>query len=174
MDNRRVTDTKKITLSGILLSFAVISLFLATVVPTNTLSFYALSSFFVAIIVLQFGIKSGWIFYLASSALSFILLPDKAGLVPYLAFFGLYGIIKFYIERLNKIVLEYILKLAFFNSALFLALMLVKQFLLEHVNVNFPWWIIILVFEIAFIAYDYVYTLFIQFYNTKLKRKLGM
>jgi hypothetical protein len=174
MNNRRVSETKRISLSGILLAFAVISLFLATIVPTNTLSFYALSSFFVAIIIIQFGIKSGWIFYIASSLLSLILLPDKAGLIPYLAFFGLYGIIKFYIEKLNKIVLEYILKLGFFNFALLIAIFLVKQFFLDRINIDFPWWIIIFALEIAFIAYDYVYTLFIQFYNTKLKRKLGM
>lgn len=174
MDNRRVTDAKKISLSGIMLAFTVISLFLATVVPTNTLSFYALSSFFVAIVVLQLGIKSGWIFYFASSLLSFILLPDKAGLIPYLAFFGLYGIIKFYIERLNKNVLEYILKIGYFNFSLLLALLFLKQFFLERIKVDFPWWVIILALEIAFIAYDYVYTLVIQYYNTKLKRKLGM
>lgn len=172
MNGKYSFNAKKVSLSGILLAFAVISLFLSTIVPTNTLSFYALSSFFVSVIVVEFGVKSGWVFYIASSLLALIILPEKVGLIPYAIFFGVYGLIKYYIEKLNNIVVEYILKVACFNLSLLAAIAFVKEFFLDKIKVDFPWWLIILGLELVFLIYDYVYTLFIQYYNTKLKKIL--
>ena len=172
MSNRTWSKAKKVSLSGILIALTVISLFLSVIVPTNTLSFYALSSFFISIIIMEFGTNSGWAFYAASSILALIILPDKIGLIPYVAFFGLYGLIKFYIERLKKLLLEYILKIAYFTAAFAIAWTFAKEFFSSRINIGFPLLVLIIILEIAFIVYDYVYTLFIQYYNTKLRNML--
>lgn len=164
--------SKKISLNGILLALVVVALFAATTLPTSRLSLYALSSFFVSIIILEFGIKSGWIYFITSCILTLLILPDKLGLLPYVFFFGIYGIIKFYIEKLNNIVLEYFIKISYFSLSMAIGLLLIKEFLLSKVEIKLPLWAIIIVLEIVFIIYDYVYTLFIQYYNQKLKRIL--
>jgi hypothetical protein len=164
--------SKKISLSGIMLAFVTVVLFAATTLPTSRLSLYALSSFLVSIIIIEFGVKSGWIFFIASSILTLIIIPDKLGLLPYAFFFGIYGIVKFHIEKLNNLIIEYFLKIVFFNICMFSGLFLIKEFLFSNLEIKFPIWVIIVAFEIIFIIYDYVYTLFIHYYNEKLKKIL--
>lgn len=171
MANEGKFNARKISLSGILLALTVITLFLAAVLPVNELSLYALSSFFVSIIIIEFGIGAGWIFYMSSCLLSLIVIPNKLALIPYVAFFGAYGVIKYYIEKIDKVVIEYILKISYFNIFALTALYFVKKLFLNDFN-NFPWWAVIAGMEVAFVAYDYVFTLFIQYYNNKLKKVL--
>ena len=101
------TRAKKITLSGILLGFTVICVFLASVLPTSRLSLYAVSSLFTSIIIIEFGSKAGWTFYAASAVLSAVLIP-RLEVLPYIVFFGVYGLLKLYFERRQSRVLEYI------------------------------------------------------------------
>lgn len=165
-------DARKIALGGVLGALAVICLFLATVLPTNRLSFYALSSFFVAVMVMEWGIKAGWLFYAATSLVAIVVIPEKLEAVPYFLFFGIYGILKYYIEKINKQVFEYVLKFAYFNLCLLAAWFLIRQIFALSINIQLPWWGIIAVLEVVFFLYDFVYTLFIGYYRNKLKPML--
>lgn len=167
-------NTKKIALNGILGALAVICLLLATILPTNRLSFYALSSFFVAVAIIEGGLKAGWLFYAATSLLSLVIVPEKLGLVPYLIFFGLYGLVKYYIEKLDKLVIEYVLKFVYFNICLGIALLSVSKLFGYSLSITLPWWLLIIALEIVFFIYDYVYTLFINYYKHKLKPRLKL
>lgn len=169
-NNKRV---KGITLGGILAAFTVICVFLASVLPTSVLSLYAVSSLFISIIIIEFGIKAGWTFYLASSILSTVLIP-RLEVIPFIVFFGIYGAIKFYVERVKSRVLEYILKLVYFNICLVLGLFFLKELILNGMNISMPIYIAAAVLEVVFILYDYVYTLFIRFYASSLKPKLKL
>ncbi len=164
---------KRITLSGILLAFTVICVFLAAVLPTSKLSLYALSSLFMSVILIEFGTKAGWAFYLASAILSALLVP-RLEVIPFVVFFGIYGLIKLYIERLNSRITEYILKLAYFNICLILGLFFLKEIILNGVNLSAPVYIVAAVLEVVFVVYDYIYTLFIRFYGTQLKQRLRL
>lgn len=167
------TRVKSITLSGILLAFTVICVFLAAVLPTSKLSLYAVSSLFMAVIVIEFGTRAGWAFYLASAILSAILVP-RLEVIPFIVFFGVYGLIKLYIERIHSRVLEYVLKLGYFNICLILGLVFLKELILNGVNLTAPVYIVAAILEVVFIVYDYIYTLFIRFYGTKLKPRLKL
>lgn len=171
-DGKNTGNSKMLALSGILLALAVLLLFLATILPTNRLSLYALSSFFVSILVIEYGVKAAWLFYSASCLLGLIIVQNKPGLLPYVIFFGIYGIIKYYIEKINNIVIEYVIKIIYFNLCLAAAIFLVKELFLKEINVKLPWFIIIAAFELIFLVYDYVYTLFIKYYREKLKKLL--
>lgn len=166
------SNARKIALNGILGALALVSLFLATVMPTNRLALYALSSFFISVAIVESGIKAGWLFYASTALLALIILPEKLGLVPYVIFFGFYGIAKYYIEKLNKIFLEYILKFIYFNICLGIAWMLIMQFFIAELTVKLPWFVVIAALEIIFLIYDFVYTMFIAYYRDKLKKML--
>ncbi len=165
-------SSRSIALGGILTAITIICLFLATVLPTSRLSFYALSSFSTAVVVLEFGAGRGAAFYCACSILSFIIIPNKLAVVPFAVFFGNFGILKYYIEKVGKPIPEIILKLAYFNICLFPGLFFMKKFLLAGNSklLDFPLGAFVLLFQVIFIIYDFVYTLFIQYYNLKLKR----
>lgn len=167
-------NTRKVALSGILGALAVICLLLATVLPTNRLSFYALSSFFIAIATIENGIKAGWLFYAATSLLALIIVPEKLGLVPYVIFFGIYGLVKYYIEKLDKLVIEYVLKYVYFNICVGITLISVSKLFGFSLTAEIPWWLIIAALEIVFFIYDFVYTLFINYYREKLRPRLKL
>lgn len=166
--------TKAVAVGGLLSALTLISLFFATVMPTNKLSLYALSSFSAAVIVIEFGITKGWLFYGTTSLLALIIIPDKISVIPFIAFFGIYGVIKFHIERIKSLVIDYIIKLAYFNACLAAAVLAAKELLLgaDSQLDKLPVWIIVIIAEVVFLVYDYVYTLFIQYYNTRLKKML--
>ena len=167
-------NTKKIALNGILGAFAVICTLLAVILPTNKMSFYALSSFFMAVIVIESGIRAGFLFYISTCILSFIIIPDKLGVLPYVIFFGLYGIVKYYIEKLGRIIQEYILKFVYFNICLGIAWFTVSKLFEFSLPVELPWWVPVIGIEVVFFLYDVVYTLFISYYREKLKPRLKL
>jgi len=167
-------NAKRLALGGILAALTLITLYAESVLPTSKLSLYALSSFFVSVIVIESGIKWAWIFYIASSILALIILPDKIALIPYLVFFGVYGILKFYIEKIRNIIVELILKYAYFNLCLLLALLLIKKIFLDMLNIAFSLWILIVVLEVVFLVYDYAFTFFIQYYNKRIRTVLKL
>lgn len=169
-NNNRV---KGIALGGILAAFVVICVFLASILPTSVLTLYAVSSLFISVIIIEFGAKAGWTFYLVSSILSAVLVP-RLEVVPFVVFFGIYGLIKFYTEKIQSRILEYILKFVYFNICLLLGLFFLKEIILVGVNISAPIYIVAGLLELVFILYDYVYTLFIRFYASKLKPKLKL
>ncbi|NLC67578.1 MAG: hypothetical protein GX754_02085 [Clostridiaceae bacterium] len=166
-------DARKVALSGILAGVSVICLFLASVMPTSKLSLYALSSFIVSIIMAEYGTRAGVVFYILTSILAFLAVPDKTRIVPYIVFFGVYGIIKFHVEKINRIILEYVIKILYFNICVAAWLMLFREiFLPEDAELKVSLWVVVLVLEAVFILYDYVYSLFIQYYLKRLKKFL--
>lgn len=166
------SNAKRIALSGILGALAIVCLFLAAYLPAGRLGFYAVSSFLCAIIIIEFGGGAGWAFYAATSLLSLMLVPDKLGIVPYIMFFGIYAIIKYYIEKLDKILSEVLLKLAFFNVCLGLAYLLVRQVFSYAVDSRLPWAVLIIAAEAAFVVYDYIFSRFAAYYSLDLRKHL--
>jgi hypothetical protein len=173
MDNSKGFNTRRIAVSGLLAALAVLLLFFAAVMPTNKLSLYALSSFFISIIVTEYGIGAGWTFYAATGLLALAIVPGKIATLPYIAFFGIYGIAKYYIEKLNNIFTEYVLKLLYFNILLIISILFAQLFLDLGLTSILPWWIIVIISEVVFVIYDYAYSLFIQFYRQRLHKFLG-
>jgi hypothetical protein len=170
--NKRQGPSKVIALGGIFLALTVIILYAESIVPTGRLSLYALSSFFVSVIVIEAGIYAGWLFYLASSLLAFIIVPDKLGLIPYFVFFGVYGLIKHYTEKTTNRVLEYLLKFVFFNLCLVLAFFLAKEVFIGQIEIKLSPWIVIPALELVFFIYDFVYTLSIETYLQRIRKIL--
>jgi hypothetical protein len=164
---------KTIALNGILSALAVICLLLATVMPTGRISLYALSSFFIAVSIMESGIKAGWLFYAATSLAGFIIVPEKLALVPYAVFFGFYGIAKYYIEKIGRTIIELIIKYAYFNVCLGAVFLFAREFVADP-EVKLPWWILVVALEIVFFLYDFVFTLFINYYKEKLLPKLKL
>lgn len=168
-------NVKTVALSGVLLALCVITLFLAGVVPGLELSLYALSSFYAAAVVVETKSgKGGLVFYVASVILSFLIVPNKAALLPYLFFFGLYGLVKYYVERLRKTWAEIVIKLLFFNLSWGVGLYFFKALFLA--NIGLPKVSVLLLAaaaEAVFLVYDFVFTLIIGFYHQRIHGKIS-
>ena len=160
---------RAVATTGIFLALSMVTLFFATFIPGIELTLYAISSFYVAFIMVEVGVRGGWLFYVASVLLSAMIVPNKAGLIPYAMFFGLYGIAKYYIERISKLPIEIPLKLLFFNVSFGIGLIFFQELFLGAISVpDLALPILIIGAQIFFLLYDYIFTLVICFY---LKQK---
>lgn len=157
--------SRKIAYGGILLSINIILLLLVNILPINTLFLLGLASLPISIIIMEWGPKLGVIFYLGSILLSFFVMTNKSQWILYSFTFGIYGLVKYIIEKDRSIFIEYILKLISANILIGITYFILKFFIYIPVNI-----ITISIFEIAFIIYDYVYSIFIDYYNDKLRK----
>lgn len=157
--------SRKIAYSGILLALNIILLILVNIIPMNTLFLLGLASLPIAIVIMEYGPKAGILFYIGSVLLSFMIMVNKAQWILYVFTFGIYGLVKYIIEKDRSFVQEYLLKLLVANILIILAYIILKGFVYISINIFF-----ILIFEISFIIYDFVYSQFIDFYNDKLRR----
>lgn len=80
---------RRVALCGLLLAFSVICMVLGGVIETNTLFLLAAASYFVGIVIREFGPRTGAAFYLASVLLGFLTAPNKFYVISFSAM-GLY------------------------------------------------------------------------------------
>jgi len=161
------STTKTVATGGVFLALSIATLFAATTIPGIELTLYTVSSFYVAFVILELSVKAGWLFYFASVILTFIVVPNKSALIPYAIFFGLYGIVKYYIENFKKTKqpIEIIFKLIYCNIMLFLGYWIFGELFFGTINLpDFALPVLIFGAQIFFLAYDYIFTLVIGFY----------
>ena len=160
---------KDLALGGTLTSLTIIVLFINILIPINTFAILTISSCFVPIAIIRSNVQVGIFVYIASSIIGFFLVPLDI-MIPYILYFGIYGLVKFYIEKLRNMPLEILLKLSFSNIMLILGYILFTKFI-APINLNIPIWILIILAQIAFLIFDYALTLIITFYISKFHNK---
>lgn len=162
-------NSKRIATNAFLIALTIIILYLNIILPISTISILTLSSAFIPIALIRNSIKDAFLVYISSSIISFFLLPLNIVLL-YICFFGIYGIVKYFIEKINNITLEIILKLAFFNFILIIGFLIFKSFLPIN-SIKIPIWLFIVLCQIIFLIFDYALTLLISFYIEKIHKK---
>lgn len=175
MGKSKVFNAKKMALAGILTALGSAALLLENIAPTGKLGFYVFASFLLSIVIMESGLTYGWVSYFAVSFIAFIIVPEKTAVLPYVMFFGIYALVKSHIEGLGKIVLEWILKFAFFNVSLFFmwniavnVLQLIPSSLLEIL----PIFIIVIITQILFFLFDWIFSLWTNYYFEKIQPKV--
>lgn len=174
----RSLKTKDLTLGGLLVAFTLILLYLTLIFHHNTLTLLTLTSFMVSIALIRCGLKTACLVYISSGFLSFFLFPPKI-IFFYILFFGVYSIIKSFIEKTKLLWVELILKLIFFNLILGISFVFMSEVLtsfisdkpLELIHYYLPQlpqamilitlWVVL---QLAFLLLDYALTLLIDFY----------
>lgn len=166
------SKTFKLALGGICLALTLIFMFAGSIVPGIELTLFAISSLFVAVMILESGVSGAVLLYLAACILGFILVPNKIGIVPYVFLFGYYGIVKYFIEKLPKASSQLIIKAIFFAIIMCIGMLGFKELLLGAVDLpDYPVAILIIAGTVFMMLYDCIYTLIINFYVTKVQRK---
>ncbi len=118
MPGRFSTPSGGVALGGVLAAGSLAVLWLACVVPSGRLGLAAAAGLFPMAGVLAAGRAAGYLCWAAGGILGLILLPDKGVALLYLAFLGLYPVVKGRIESLRRRSAEWVLKLVFFNGVL--------------------------------------------------------
>jgi len=160
---------QRVAYSGILAACCLLTLFLATVLPTNRIFFYGLSSVFAAIIIIEHGTKAGGIFYVATCLLALMIIPNKLRLIPYIFILGHYPIWKTCFERQKNRAVEILLKLLVLDLGTLAAYYVFTGLFFHNLTLPVDVKLILLGLQVLFIVYDYVFTLFIKFYLDKIR-----
>lgn len=159
--------SSNIAKGGIFTAIGFLLIYLSTLLPVNKLSLLATASAIIPIAIVSTNAKNGFLVYLSTSILCSIVVGiSRPPVLLYIIFFGLYGLIKYYIEKLNKIYIEIILKFLYFNICLGILVYIYKLFFKGIPMVTTYIFFYFIAAEIAFIVFDYILTLFI-FYIDK-------
>lgn len=161
--------TNAIVNGGLFTALSVIFIYLSNLIPLNRLFLLGIASCFIPISILIIGIKKSVLVYISTSLICFMIVTNKLNLIAYILFFGLYGIEKYYIEKINYLVIEYIIKILIFNISLFIIYGLL-YYLKIIPDFKQSIYVILIFAQIFFLLYDYVITLFIHFISIKFKR----
>lgn len=167
---------KRITYSAISLALTVIFLYAATVFSTGRIAALGLASLLCGICVSRFGVRYGVTLYIGASILSLLVLPNKMFALLYVLFAGYYPIVKLYIEKLQKLWAEWILKILFFNLALALIYIIVKLFFAPLLTSVLPLLVLhyvvlaVIVMQVIFVIYDWALSYMIGYYDQFLRR----
>ncbi len=172
-------NTSKITLCSMMAALAC-SVMLLSFFPYLTYAIPAIAGLFVMVVVIEINCSWALLTYLASS-LIVLFFPEPESKILYASFFGFYTIIKALTERLRKPVLEWIIKMAVFNTALVIVYFVFANFIgfsLEELGVLGKYGAVILwvLGNIVFVVYDVALSRFSMMYmaviHPKIKRLL--
>lgn len=154
-------------------ALSLILLYLSAILPMGRLGMVALAGLTPSAAVVSCGVGPGLLCYLGTGILALFLLPDKGNALLYLLFFGIYPLVKHTIERLNKLPLELILKLGFFNAMLTLFWFGLRNILLSAVPIgDQALWLLYGGGNVIFLLYDFGFTQVIAFYMRRVDRIL--
>lgn len=159
---------KDLTLGGILIAISLVILYSSSILPISTLSILTLASCIIPICIIRSCVKTGFLVYIGTTTLGFFIIPINI-IVYYGLFFGVYGIIKYYIEKLRKLPLEIILKLIVFNI-LFVAIFIFANLFLGNIIINIPLWLLWIIAQPVFLLFDYALTLIISYYLNRFNK----
>lgn len=105
-------------LGGVLAAVSLALLWVAGMAPSGRLGLTALAGLGPVVAVLTAGRAAGYLCWAASGTLGLLLTPDKGIAALYLAFFGLYPVVKARLESMDRRWAEWTLKLVYFNGVL--------------------------------------------------------
>ena len=167
-------ETKKLTLSAILTALGVVIMLLGAVIEVLDLSVGAIASLIVVFVFVEIGKPYHWLVWICTSILTALIYPGSALWVEYLLIFGIYPILKSYIERLPKWS-HWPVKLAYINAVVaFLAFAMEKLLGIPFFEDEGAWmrvlfWILL---NVAFVLYDFFLKVLLRAYFVKYRDRI--
>lgn len=158
---------KKLTVSAIVASLCIIFLYLGSVIHSVQISFIAIAALFPAVAVMHCGYFWAVAVYLISGGLALLLLPDKIGAIWFLLVFGHYGIVKSLIERVNKPIIEWILKIITFSICIAAEYLLFRAAFISYLP-PYSEMILFVGLLVCLVLYDIAFSALISFYNRRI------
>ena len=100
-----------------LAALQLVLLYIGTAAPSSKLAITAVAGIINAAVLIECGVGSSVLSFVAVSALGAVILPQKSIALLYIVFFGYYPLLKSAAEHIRNRVLEWVSKLAIFNIA---------------------------------------------------------
>ncbi|MBP1744072.1 MAG: rane protein [Firmicutes bacterium] len=165
--NSNNSKASVIARGGMLTALGVLFVYLSSVLPTSRMFLEGLTSCLILASIILMGAKNSIAVYAATAVLSFLVCGLRLTTIAYVLVFGLYGFVKYYIEGLNNIVLEYALKLIYCNVCLAVLFLIYKLFLPNLFDIKAAVYIIVIAAQFVFLIYDYALSAFATYFRKR-------
>ena len=166
-------QTKKITLSAMVVALGTVFMVLGGFIEVLDLSVCALASLLVAFVYIEIGSPYTWLVWLCTSLASFLIMPGKMIWMLYLLIFGIYPILKAYIEKLPRGI-WLVMKLLFINAIIWVFIFATELIFGIPFFVVDKLWMkvgVYIVMNVGFIAYDLFITVLVRYYFVKIRHR---
>lgn len=164
------SNASNIAKGGIITALGVICVYAGNFFPINKTFILIIASALIPLTVISADIITSIMVYFATTLLSILLSGFNIAVLAYALFFGIYGILKYYIERIRKISFEIIIKFVFFNLSLLIFSLIIKSVFISSIKLKYSIYIFIILCEISFWIYDYALTIFISYLAKHIKK----
>jgi hypothetical protein len=164
-----VAQNKRLKVSMVLMFSALTLLFLymACALPVGRIVFYFICSLFIMPIMLERMPMAAFISFGAVFFVGYLVVPDKAGMLPYLFFFGHYGIAKAMLDGGG--VRATVIKLVYFNLGMTLIYFFGGQFLTAQLPAGIAIWLVWLIGNGVFLGYDFLFSKLAGWYYHRVR-----
>jgi hypothetical protein len=166
-----MSQTKKVTLSALMVALGTVFMVIGAVVEVLDLTVCALSSLLVVFVFLEIGSYYPWLVWICTSLATALLYPGSIIWAEYALVFGIYPLVKAYIEKLPKWS-WLIVKLVYANLVICALFFICEKLLGVPFFTDEARWMRILTYiltNVAFVAYDFFITVMVRFYYEKLR-----
>lgn len=174
-------QNKKLTISAIMVALGTVLIVLGGYIGIIDLTVCALASLLVVFVYIEIGSPYTWLVWICTTLTTFLFLQGKIILpLMYFLAFGLYPILKAYIERLPR-KLWLLIKLPYVNAVIWIVIKVwefiyqIPIFTLDGIfkNLTEGWLyaIMCIILNIAFIAYDLFLTVMVRVYFEKFRNR---
>lgn len=165
-----MNKSKQISLGAMVTVFSILFMFMTSILPTVEVFLLCLSSYLISILIIEADKPTATLSFLATAVLGAFLVPNKLMIIAYIGFFGYYGILKSYIERLNNLILEWVIKILIFNLIVLANYFVFVKLFADNLQLPFSLGLVVLVLQVGFGVYDYVFSMFIDYYHKRLRK----
>lgn len=177
------TTARKLAFCGLLLAFSSIIFILVNIIDTNTIALMVVSSFIILAVIVEIDLRYAGLYFVALSLLCLLLVSNKLRAIVYLSSIGNYGIVKALIEsKYKKQTTDSPFKLIFnrqtpikilYANLVLLLIYFEMRYFVGLVNIK-PIYLLggFLLYQVGFFAYDYMFSMAIEFYYQKIKSRI--
>ncbi len=172
-------NSKKIAISGMLAALSIIFMLFGNLIPIATYVVPVITSLLIIPILYEYKTKTAFTFYISVSLLSIFFVADKELCLMYVLCFGLFSVFKTFIETKYNKLQKFVIKLLYANFSLILIYsLLILVFPISSIVNEFydsaPILIIgfILFFDLTFLLYDKMLSIYTAIYIKKYRKKL--
>lgn len=120
--NDKKDNTKKVSykvsLGGIVAALCLVMMFLTAVFPPLNITLPLFAGMLMSVVAIEVAPSWAFVTYATVAILSFFITPDKEAAIFFSVFFGYYPVLKDVIEKIKLKVIQWLIKLAIFNTAI--------------------------------------------------------
>ena len=165
--------TKKVTLSAMLVALGTALMLLGSMIEVLDLTVCAVASLVVVFVYLELGSPYTWLVWICTSLCTALIYSGSVVWVEYFLVFGIYPLLKAYVERLPRWSWMPV-KLLFINAVVWLIfavceLLLGLPFFGEDTFIMKA--VVYALMNVAFIAYDMFITVMVKLYYEKIRSR---